>query len=234
MISEAEARHYDARTERFLQTDPKAHKFLDWSPYNCALDNPLKYIDSDGNDVAFHESARNNPNFKWVLANDGYRLTRHVDTLATVGSAIYARIVETSIRVDSGSSVNRIVYFTQDEPGNITRLSWKDASSPFGSQAMVFPWYKFDATVGESWSATASQCFNSRSLSEFRITLLSRTDTLATPAEIYPNCYKFYVDDLYASDEEYYDWVYPGIGLVKRSFGEDGSKGFLLQSFSLP
>ncbi len=63
----AEARYYDARTGRFLQTDPKAHKFLGWSPYNYALDNPLKYIDPDGNDVAFHESARNNPDFNKML-----------------------------------------------------------------------------------------------------------------------------------------------------------------------
>ena len=99
---------------------------------------------------------------------------------------------------------------------------------------MVFPWYRFDAKVGEAWTATASQFFNSRSLSEFRITLLSQTDTVVTPAKIYYNCYNFYIDDLYASDEEYYDWVCPGVGLVKRSFAEDGSKGFSLESFVLP
>jgi hypothetical protein len=65
---QAQARYYDARTGRFLQTDPKVHKFLGWSPYNYALDNPLKYIDPDGNDVAFHESARNNPNFNKMLS----------------------------------------------------------------------------------------------------------------------------------------------------------------------
>jgi hypothetical protein len=48
---QAEARYYDARTGRFLQIDPKAHKFLGWSPYNYAMDNPLMYIDPDGKEL---------------------------------------------------------------------------------------------------------------------------------------------------------------------------------------
>lgn len=60
-------RYYDARTGRFLQIDPKAHKFPGCSPYSYALDNPLKFIDPDGNDVAFHESARNNQQFNKAL-----------------------------------------------------------------------------------------------------------------------------------------------------------------------
>jgi uncharacterized protein RhaS with RHS repeats len=44
-------RYYDARTGRFLQIDPKAHKFPGWSPYNYAANNPLKYIDPDGKEL---------------------------------------------------------------------------------------------------------------------------------------------------------------------------------------
>jgi len=47
----AEARYYDARTGRFLQTDPKAHKYPGWSPYNYAMNNPLKYTDPDGKEL---------------------------------------------------------------------------------------------------------------------------------------------------------------------------------------
>jgi uncharacterized protein RhaS with RHS repeats len=53
-LFQAEARYYDARTGRFLQIDPKAQKFAGWSPYNYALDNPLKYIDPDGNEVRIY------------------------------------------------------------------------------------------------------------------------------------------------------------------------------------
>jgi uncharacterized protein RhaS with RHS repeats len=47
----AEARYYDARTGRLLQPDPKAAKYLAWSPYTYTLDNPLKYVDPNGKDA---------------------------------------------------------------------------------------------------------------------------------------------------------------------------------------
>jgi len=60
-------RYYDARTGRFLQIDPHANKYPGWSPYAYVLNNPLKYIDPDGKDVAFHESARNSQQFNKAL-----------------------------------------------------------------------------------------------------------------------------------------------------------------------
>jgi len=47
----AEARHYDARTGRFLSVDQNAGKYASWSPYVYALDNPLKYVDPSGKDA---------------------------------------------------------------------------------------------------------------------------------------------------------------------------------------
>lgn len=44
-------RYYDASTGRFLTVDKLANKFPAWSPYNYALDNPLKYVDPDGNQI---------------------------------------------------------------------------------------------------------------------------------------------------------------------------------------
>jgi hypothetical protein len=62
---------------------------------------------------------------------------------------------------------------------------------------------------------------------------------MLAPKESVAHCvcciaFDIYIDALYASDEEYYDWICPWVGLVKRSFGEDDSKGFLLQSIFLP
>ncbi len=54
-------RYYDSRTGRFLQIDPKAHKYPEWSSYTYTLDNPLKYIDADGKEVkGFTERIRSN------------------------------------------------------------------------------------------------------------------------------------------------------------------------------
>jgi len=60
-------RYYDARVGRFLQVDPKAQKYPACSPYTYTLDNPLKYIDADGKDVMFHESARDSKSFNNAL-----------------------------------------------------------------------------------------------------------------------------------------------------------------------
>jgi RHS repeat-associated protein len=42
------ARHYDAALGRFLTVDPMAEKMMLWSPYGYCLNNPMKYVDKDG------------------------------------------------------------------------------------------------------------------------------------------------------------------------------------------
>ena len=42
------ARHYDAALGRFLTRDPMANKYWQWSSYAYCLDNPVRYVDPDG------------------------------------------------------------------------------------------------------------------------------------------------------------------------------------------
>ena len=45
------ARIYDARLGRWMACDPIAYKYPDMSPYSFVLNNPIRYIDPDGNVV---------------------------------------------------------------------------------------------------------------------------------------------------------------------------------------
>ena len=51
------ARMLDVRLGRWFAVDPYADKYTEWSPYNFALDNPVKYVDEGGKYVV-------DPNFK--------------------------------------------------------------------------------------------------------------------------------------------------------------------------
>ena len=42
------ARYYDPELGRFLAIDPRSGSYPGWSPYVYGLDNPLRYVDPDG------------------------------------------------------------------------------------------------------------------------------------------------------------------------------------------
>ena len=42
------ARIYDPRVGRWMSTDPQSHETPDWSPYRAFFDDPINFIDSDG------------------------------------------------------------------------------------------------------------------------------------------------------------------------------------------
>jgi RHS repeat-associated protein len=51
------ARNYDAAIGRWMNMDPHAENSISWSPYNFVNNNPIYYIDPDGNDPTPYEAA---------------------------------------------------------------------------------------------------------------------------------------------------------------------------------
>jgi RHS repeat-associated protein len=58
------ARQYDPRLGRWWSVDPKAVKYTGWSPYNYVLNNPIHYVDKDGEDVYILTYTSGAPDFK--------------------------------------------------------------------------------------------------------------------------------------------------------------------------
>ena len=56
------ARMHDPRVGRFLSVDAHSSKYVGLSPYNFVANNPLIYVDPDGNDIVYFDSKGNEVN----------------------------------------------------------------------------------------------------------------------------------------------------------------------------
>ena len=68
------ARYYDPRVSIFLNVDPLAEKYPHVSPYTYTLNNPIKFIDPDGQDIIISYGVNNKQNIKLSSVNDIQKL----------------------------------------------------------------------------------------------------------------------------------------------------------------
>lgn len=79
------ARYYDAAVGQWLSVDPKAKKYPMWSPYNYGLDNPLRFIDPNGNapccgyPISFDQFAAD---MDQSIKHISYRVNRTITTVS--------------------------------------------------------------------------------------------------------------------------------------------------------
>jgi len=68
------ARYYDPRVSLWLNVDPLAEKYPHVSPYTYTLNNPIKFIDPDGQDIIISYGVNNKQNIKLSSVNDIQKL----------------------------------------------------------------------------------------------------------------------------------------------------------------
>lgn len=117
-----DARIYDPRVGRFLSVDPQWHETPDWSPYRAFFDNPMYYIDSDG------EREKN------ALKYANYKLTTLPSTYNPTISAKFAKTTEIPAYMDCKQLVYLSYMRVEGNP-------YGKAGFPMSRQSM-FNWFK--------------------------------------------------------------------------------------------
>ncbi len=117
------ARIYDPRVGRWLSLDPMQAKYVSWSPYNFAIDNPINFVDPDGRDVYHYtQSQGRNPVF--------HRTLEGVDKAG--GSDIYELTIIQDNNTDDNGEPQRTTTITtytslEEMESAGTRDAWKHA-----------------------------------------------------------------------------------------------------------
>ena len=125
-VSDLVNRFYDRQNGRFWSLDPLAEKFTSWSPYNYALNNPIKFIDPSGNmAVPFDDplkkmQIRENraSNLMGMVRNGASRPHQGWDLQAPVGTPTYAVKGGTVVLIETGAYGKQIILSFEDENGD--------------------------------------------------------------------------------------------------------------------
>ena len=140
------ARRYDAALGRWYAADPMVEKYYGWSPYNYCVNNPIKYIDPDGQtiviwyknkvgrDLSFSYSGGNvthsNPFVQAVIIAYQYNKANGAKAGNGGGASTVAIVENTDIKVNVREATLRDAY-NPDAARGKGSIYWK---SDWGSQ----------------------------------------------------------------------------------------------------
>jgi RHS repeat-associated protein len=119
------ARLNDPQTGRFISMDPKASKMPAWSPYSAFYNNPIRFIDPDGQEPTPAEAARMAAHVygdkKDNILTGGWRVSQRdfgiqLQNKNGLKSLVYERVVE-----------GKVTEYTYATAG--TEASWQDVGA---------------------------------------------------------------------------------------------------------
>jgi hypothetical protein len=130
------ARNYDAALGRFMNIDPQANKLQDISPYNYVLNNPLSFIDPDG------EYPK--PVLIYNQATNTYRFTNGASHLLSLVSGVDKRKIQNTVVQPRAVGQYRPWYSSNNGGGAITL-----GSPNYHTITYTQNWFEDDATKYE-------------------------------------------------------------------------------------
>lgn len=165
-------RYYDAAVGRFLQVDPQANKFPAQTPYNYSLNNPLAFVDPNGEyAISVHYKvtyealqlmgvnsamADNMAHMASVYADNPGSFIRFFESVRS-GISMYHR---------DGVNYSGTVNSQNDDLGNVVRHSMRSSAMPdnrTGAQAMLdgmkFGWDHIFAAANSEVSSDMNSAY---------------------------------------------------------------------------
>jgi RHS repeat-associated protein len=136
------ARRYDAQVGRWWGVDAMANDRSDWTPYRFGLDNPIRYLDRDGN----NEST-------WVTQNDDGTYSVFGGNANDGSNAIVLFENGAPARIVGYSATPESFYFSEKGTWQGTISSTDQSGRNFLNQQILLenpsvPYYMYNATGG--------------------------------------------------------------------------------------
>jgi hypothetical protein len=172
---------------------------------------------------------------EWNYKSGAYYLDIKIKGLVQLDKYYFAIAEENNSTMGDDKPISRTIFYRYDKDKNVLRHIYINENHKYKKELIpndgVFMWYKFNAKINESWRTMGNDIFFPSEISDYKITLLSKSDTIIANNKKYFDCCKFHIVALSSSDSDYYEWFAKDIGLVKRCFLNESNKGFLLQSY---